>query len=57
MQHKRNMELLAVVGLSFIAGYLTRVLFYRKEEKKCWCDNGKTCCSGLDDNAWEEPEQ
>lgn len=57
MQHKRNMELLAVVGLSFIAGYLTRVLSYRKEEKKCWCDNGKTCCSGLDDNAWEEPEQ
>lgn len=57
MQYKRGTELLAVVVLSFIAGYLTRVLFYRGEEKKCWCDDGKTCCAGLDDNAWEEPEQ
>lgn len=57
MQYKRGTELLAVVVLSFIAGYLTRVLSYRREEKKCWCDDGKTCCAGLDDNAWEEPEQ
>lgn len=57
MQYKRGTELLAVVVLSFIAGYLTRVLFYRREEKKCWCDDGKTCCAGLDDNAWEETEQ